>query len=565
MNVTEEEREKIFDSPEERNSDTRMTEAVTLTTLSVDPAEELSLEADGTLEIATDKDEPTQYHDEDVNMEIIPSAGETTAKIISIKSQRSSHRRRILKAYKRIIKGIALRKNSPRKKNLRSRETAPLVSENINKVLTDKPKTPPISYPESFTKGMVTVRKIETLLEPKRAEILKTSTSTNQVQLRKSGTVITFYPAGTNSKPIKVSKVLYKSLVPVANKADQASSKPNQHSSVVNSTFVPKILKPPIRMIPTSFRNARPGTLKAIIPPPKILPASQDVKRVRLQKLADGSYGFVKGKSPPNSFQKAYLKSPAIKRATVKVRQISFDKEKTTHPDSPGANEDSTAKMLPTPSSSHSPHINPNLSDPGKCSSPPILLTTNNDISPNAMAQSSDTSKDEFVFEKPEVTELFLNESGHLTAHELPKESSPEPFKYLIPQQMLLSSTDKVKFIEESSAQIGSNTDSYQPGEDDLFVIEDEADEHKKEGEASTSAQNKSRRKDTLVPKVDNSQFEDFPFRMPPRPQVNIDLIETLSKYRVMLMNLVNKLKMPPIRFSEEDGDLINAYKIHRN
>lgn len=137
------------------------------------------------------------------------------------------------------------------------------------------------------------------------------------------------------------------------------------------------------------------------------------------------------------------------------------------------------------------------------------------------------------------------------------RDLSPESVKYVIPQNMIASSTDKIKEIAASSHHEAEVTTIYPDG--DMFVVETE------EEKRPPSPLNKNRRKTALVPKEDDIHFEDNPsFQMLQRPQENLDLIEMLANYRVLVCHMLKKLEMPQIDLNEESDDYINMYKILR-
>lgn len=141
------------------------------------------------------------------------------------------------------------------------------------------------------------------------------------------------------------------------------------------------------------------------------------------------------------------------------------------------------------------------------------------------------------------------------------RNKTPEPVKYIIPQGMLASVTDKVQHIQEPSSSEGS---PQHENDSDQFMFENDEDDKKPQATESS----KSRRKATIIPKEDDDEmlFEEPPFEMPPRPQSNIELIANLAKYRVLVRNILEKLNVPQIDFNSADGDdYINIYKIYRN
>ncbi|XP_070506914.1 uncharacterized protein [Chironomus tepperi] len=99
-------------------------------------------------------------------------------------------------------------------------------------------------------------------------------------------------------------------------------------------------------------------------------------------------------------------------------------------------------------------------------------------------------------------------------------EVKKEPFKYLIPQNLLASQDDKMQ--DASTSKSYSNSVSSEENEDYT---------------------------DSVIPE---------------RPQINYDLIDALADYRVIAKYLFNKLNVPPIDFDGTD-DYINLYKLSRN
>jgi len=148
----------------------------------------------------------------------------------------------------------------------------------------------------------------------------------------------------------------------------------------------------------------------------------------------------------------------------------------------------------------------------------------------------------------------------------MPREKTPEPVKYIIPQDMLFSDTDKIKTYS-GDANAEDAVDPASMEESNLFVDDNEPEGGKKQQPEAASS-NKNRRKTTLVPKTDEDELlfdERKPvFLMPPRPQTNIDLIENLAKYRALVASLLEKLNMPQIDFNEDGDEYINMYKIFR-
>lgn len=140
------------------------------------------------------------------------------------------------------------------------------------------------------------------------------------------------------------------------------------------------------------------------------------------------------------------------------------------------------------------------------------------------------------------------------------REESPLPEKYVIPQDMLMSATERVQVIEQRPEEKVNVATDYNFA--DMFVMDLEED--KKAPPTSTDARHK--RKSSIVPKNDDDmKFNGKPALMTPRPQENIDLLDNLASYRALVGALLKKLGMPKIDFNEDSSDYINIYKIYRN
>lgn len=158
----------------------------------------------------------------------------------------------------------------------------------------------------------------------------------------------------------------------------------------------------------------------------------------------------------------------------------------------------------------------------------------------------------------PQIDEdlfMVIDEDAHAA-----REESPEPVKYVIRQDLLMSPTGKVRDVHNVPQKTSASSFKY-PSED-LFVIDNDEDEKKV---ADTLPKN--RRKATLVPKRedDGITFEEPPFQLLPRPAANMKLIENLARYRVLVSNMLKRLEMPPIDFNGDGDEYINMYKIFRN
>lgn len=163
----------------------------------------------------------------------------------------------------------------------------------------------------------------------------------------------------------------------------------------------------------------------------------------------------------------------------------------------------------------------------------------------------------------------FLKVFMPLQAEFPPRVERPEIVKYTIPQGMLYSDsskicTHKVKHVVSKSTD--SSLASSVADSSEMFVIEPDPEIHANIS-AAASAIPRNRRKSVLAPKKadDEMTFEEGPFQVPPRPQVNIDLIENLAKYRVYLKTLLNKVDIPNLDLNEDGDEYINLYKIFRS
>lgn len=139
-------------------------------------------------------------------------------------------------------------------------------------------------------------------------------------------------------------------------------------------------------------------------------------------------------------------------------------------------------------------------------------------------------------------------------------EPEPLPVKYIIPQDMLYSEDDKIKNVVKQPMQRRHSL-SPETNTSELFVFEME------EKPVDAFQTSKNRRKSMLVPKEDDQEtlFEEPPFVIPPRPVANVDLIDNLAGYRVLVQNILKKLDMPKIDFNEDGDEYINLYKFYRN
>lgn len=184
------------------------------------------------------------------------------------------------------------------------------------------------------------------------------------------------------------------------------------------------------------------------------------------------------------------------------------------------------------------------------------------------------------LFDSPKVNENVFTTSAYnleppileRSSPSANREQSPEPTKYVIPQDMLMSSTEKAKVVERKPAQQTVNVAS-DFNFSDMFVMDLEPEDEKKAASSATATVSpllRHKRKASIVLKNDDETEFDAkrtkPTQLPPpRPQENIDLIENLALYRVLVSSILKKRDMPPMDFSEDSTDYINTYKIYRN
>ena len=254
--------------------------------------------------------------------------------------------------------------------------------------------------------------------------------------------------------------------------------------------------------------------------------------QIRLQKDPNGAYKFISTSKesiqfpPPDSFPKAIVYSDYNKQTVVHPNAIKY----------PSSSAQASSSTVVQPNEIKYP------------SSP-------------AQASSSTASNPRMVCKDPTNSRL---DRPRPLPHEVPREKSPEPVKYIIPQDLLDSKTDKIKIAHIGSEDLETKVSNNQD-ENDLFVIDNEPEEEKKP-QPEAMLLNKRRRKSTLIPKTDEDEnmFEEPLFQPPPRPQDNIDLIENLAKYRALVSTLLEKLNLPYIDLNEDGDEYINMYKIFK-
>lgn len=140
---------------------------------------------------------------------------------------------------------------------------------------------------------------------------------------------------------------------------------------------------------------------------------------------------------------------------------------------------------------------------------------------------------------------------------------------YTIPQSLLTSSTEHV--VRKSSASSNESflnqselTATSPANGEDLFLIQEN---YNQEQESAMNSSGSSRRKTLLEPMKTLSGYTnvvkiDEPFNMPQRPRQNIQLIESLARYRTIVRFILNHLQINQIDFNNDD--YINLYKFYR-
>lgn len=428
-----------------------------------------------------------------------PERKEETSIPRSVSYKTYSPHRRIVKAYKR--RAVQNMVNSPIKRIIRAPALSPevaVIAQSSPVSSTEKPKE---EFPEVFTRGLVTVRRIETLLEPKLVE-QNLKDQNISVESKRFETIPT-------PKVVTKPGLMSPPEVPTRNPMTAATSRP----------FIPKVLRTPLRKFnwKTPMQNPKPPTLQ-LSPPPKVVSATSSGSRVRLQKLSNGLYGVVKTGN--------VQKEPETLISKLEVKSVESSKEQSNKLPV----KETITKAVPL-------NFKPsqNSSSVGTSS----LVNTNSQSAPvkSAVAQSS-SSNLRLIVRIPE------------------KEKIPEAFKYLIPQNMLASSTDKAKSIDEKASNSTPEAITNAPKDDKAPEVESEDDDDKTE----SSLRRRPRRKTALVPKTDDSELEVEleNFILPPRPKANIDLINKLAMYRVMVENLQKKVDVPKIDFNENSDDYID-------
>lgn len=144
-----------------------------------------------------------------------------------------------------------------------------------------------------------------------------------------------------------------------------------------------------------------------------------------------------------------------------------------------------------------------------------------------------------------------------------------EPTKngcYTIPQSLLSSTEPLADTSSESISKQSLRSLESPPNGEDLFLIQ--KDPPRKQPSVPIMDPTQRRRKAALKPKRSFSEetktFEHIEehFNMPARPRQNIQLIESLARYRTIVKFILNHLDINQIDFNNDD--YINLYKFNR-
>ncbi|CAO1370451.1 unnamed protein product [Diamesa tonsa] len=140
---------------------------------------------------------------------------------------------------------------------------------------------------------------------------------------------------------------------------------------------------------------------------------------------------------------------------------------------------------------------------------------------------------------------------------------------YTMPQNLVKPSKEDVRNVPASSSEVKSKQSGIKitstSNEDDLFMIQDDFKPIQRKVPMNNSGSN--RRKTFLEP-IDTFDEDSHIERikeshdLPLRPRQNIQLIESLARYRTIVKFLLNRLEIQQIDFNNDD--YINLYKIYR-
>ena len=323
-------------------------------------------------------------------------------------------------------------------------------------------------------------------------------------------------------------------------------------SAFVSFSDEPKVSKKLLSPKSSNILHTRKNMTYSVIPKDNTIP-------MRLIKSSNGTYKFVTSASGVTAEHKPKLLKPSgLYKQTLSPPKgnLVFRKPMANLPSEPSTSQVSIAVKRPS--------INPSTSRT-------VVVRRNSTALPTLIKpQLHRENPVQEVDEKRKTFQVIQVQPDEKVEKE--KTTEVEPEKYVIPQDLLMSSSsDRIKKISREPLGMDTENNAINDNCPDLFVMESDAaftlDEQQSSGSQASSS-SKNRRKTSLVPKTnfdDDMVFEEENFRMPPRPSENIELIETLASYRVLVSGLLKKLQVPPIDFSTDSDDYINTYKIFKN
>lgn len=147
---------------------------------------------------------------------------------------------------------------------------------------------------------------------------------------------------------------------------------------------------------------------------------------------------------------------------------------------------------------------------------------------------------------------------------------SDDHTNYTMPQSLIKSKKEDVvrKVSTLNSQDVSSKSDitiTSPSNGDDLFMIQEDSNPNQRNVPMNNPGS--SRRKSLLEPMDtfdEDTQFAKVkePLDLPPRPRQNIQLIESLARYRTIVRFMLNRLEIQQIDFNNDD--YINLYKMYR-
>lgn len=403
----------------------------------------------------------------------------------------------------------------------------------VQKKSADGLKSPKQTLDNKLEKCGTTVTKIRKPTLPAKRDEDPVVTPETEATFSKPSTEkkFVFYP--------KSSTEYYKLIKVHPENPNTSYVKPSIPKTFQPVTVRKDLMKPSLQQTIPSSSESQPST--STMPQfAFVTPATSSTggnNTVRLQKSSNGTYKIVNsiGKTlPPESFPKA-ISYPASYEQRKK--SLALFVPRLLNPLKP------PQFIRPQPSTSKAP-----------ARKPPLMVKY-----PELTDDDDDDSSDEVA---PPAKVLKACPPSVQPA----REKTPEPLPYIIPQDLLFSTTDRIKGVPKIQVPSEAAVNLENLEDTDLFVIDNETEEEKKPADSSVSSSIRNRRKAALVPKTDDDEmlFEEPPFQMPPRPQANVDLIENLAKIRVLVGHVLKKRNMPQIDFNEDGDEYINMYKIFK-